>query len=122
MGKFKDEMNGEIMYEYCGLRPKLYSYVPLKWLECGDSQLEVKRAKGADKATRDQLLRHQHYLNCLKTGEDHYADVTRIQSSEHHLKTVTTKKKVLSYNDDKRYLLPDRINTHALGHYKIDQT
>jgi len=122
MGKFKDELNGCIMYEYCGLRPKLYSYIPLQWLDNHDIKLEIKKAKGADRATIKHLLRHQHYLNCLNTKEDYFENVTRIQSVNHHLKTVNTMKKVLSFHDDKRYILEDGINTIALGHYKIDQT
>jgi hypothetical protein len=110
MGKSKDEMNGLIMYEYCGLRPKLYSYFPLQWLDDQNRELEIKKAKGADRANVKHILRHQHYLNCLKTREDHYEDVTRIQSTNHHIRTVTMNKKVFSFDDDKRYIVDD-VNT-----------
>jgi hypothetical protein len=80
-------------------------------------------------ATNKHLLSHKHYFNCLKTGEDHYEDVTRIQSKDHHIKTIIMTKKVLSCNDDKRYIIKEGIkdgldgkNTLALGHYKINQT
>lgn len=133
MGKFKDELNGNLMYEFVGLRPKLYSYIPINWhylsgvpINCIGydvrKDLEVKRAKGADRATVKHLLRHSHYLECLRTGKDYSEEVTRITSSDHILKTVTSKKIVLSYNDDKRFILQDGVNTLAFGHYKIDQT
>ena len=41
-GKFKDEMGGEVIVSYVGLRPKLYSYVTL-------SEKEEKKAKGVKK-------------------------------------------------------------------------
>src|SRR5436190_19901966 len=74
-GKFKDEVSGQIISEFIGLRPKLYSFVTDNW-HYEDDKVQIKlekntkKAKGADKATKTNILRHQHYRNCLVSKED----------------------------------------------------
>jgi hypothetical protein len=38
----------------------------------------------------------------------------------HYILTIQQEKKALSYNDDKRFVLSDKISTLALGHYLIE--
>ena len=111
-GKFKDELGGNLMLEVVGLRPKLYSYITDKMDGC-------KRAKGVVKATID-TLKHEHYLRCLESNSEKYGEVTLLQSKLHCISTVTLRKKLLSANDDKRYILPNNIDTLAWGHYKLE--
>lgn len=123
LGKFKDEVNGQIITEFIGLRPKLYSFITDDWYykdDKGQLKLEkhCKKAKGTDKATKNNILRHQHYRNCLISKQDFVAAVTRIKSDHHKLSTKTTNKIVLSFHDNKRILIKD-FNTLALGHYSM---
>ena len=124
VGKFKDEVNGQIIVEFVGLRPKLYSFITDNWYyENEENQLKLekntKKSKGTDKATKANVLRHQHYKDCLTTKENFVASVTRIKSSHHNLSTVTSQKIILSYHVDKRVLTND-FNTLALGHYSVN--
>jgi len=123
VGKFKDEVNGQIIVEFVGLRPKLYSFITDNWYyESDEQQLKLekntKKSKGTDKSTKTNVLRHQHYRDCLTSKESFVASVTRIKSSHHNLSTITTQKIILSYQDDKRVLIND-FNTLALGHYSL---
>ena len=61
IGKFKDELGGKVMSEFCALRPKSYSY------KIDNSNIEVKKAKG----TKNVLLKKISYtritkIHCLK--------------------------------------------------------
>lgn len=49
-----------------------------------------------------------------------YRENISIRSLHHELRTIKTMKLVLNRADDKRYILPDRINTLAHGHYHIN--
>lgn len=64
-------------------------------------------------------MRHQHYVDCLINKAELNGEVTRIVSKNHQLKTQTNPKVLLSYSDNKRYILPSGIDTVALGHYSI---
>jgi hypothetical protein len=114
MGKFKDECNGVIVTEFVGLRPKLYSFKT-------DDKLEHKKAKGVDKATIKHELKHDYYVDCLKNKQKLKGEVTRITSENHQLHTKTSSKILLSYDDDKRFILRNGIDTLAWGHYAIPQ-
>ena len=43
IGKFKDELDGKIMAEFCALRPKAYAY------KLDDDDIEMNKAKGKKK-------------------------------------------------------------------------
>jgi len=45
--------------------------------------------------------------------------MTTIQSKKHQLYTFRINKLALNSDDDKRYILPDRINTLPYGHKDI---
>ncbi|KMQ82568.1 hypothetical protein RF55_22538, partial [Lasius niger] len=90
LGKFKDELSGEIVEEFVGLKPKMYS---LK-----TARMEKKTAKGVAKE--------------LKHGQ-------RIASSSHKIQTLRYGKVALCPIDTKRYLLENGNTSLAYGHYML---
>jgi hypothetical protein len=117
VGKMKDESAGGIITEYVGLRPKMYSYTTLPENE-DEPPKEAKRAKGIQKAAITDL-HHANYLAQLKKGTENYVNVRRIGQKHHRVFTIEGVKRGLCAFDDKRYLLPDGINTLAHGNYAI---
>ena len=111
-GKFKDEMGGEVIVSYVGLRPKLYSYVTL-------SEKEEKKAKGVKKPVIKNQLKFEEYKECLFNKSILRKEQYNIRSYDHEVFTEKINKIALSPFDDKRYILEDGINTLAWGHYKI---
>ena len=57
IGKMKDELNGEIIEEFVGLRAKMYSVKTKKE--------ELKKAKGMKKNVFKKDCSHQDYVDCL---------------------------------------------------------
>ena len=112
LGMFKDEVNGDIIDEFVGLRAKLYSY---KMFEGKES----KKCKGVKKSVVKKSITHEDYKKCLLTGEEQLRKQNIIRSYKHEVYTEEVNKVALSASDDKRYILEDGINTLALGHYKI---
>ena len=112
LGMFKDEVNGDIIDEFVGLRAKLYSY---KMFEGEES----KKCKGVKKSVVKKNITHEDYKTCLTTGKEQLRKQNIIRSYKHEVYTEEVNKIALSANDDKRYILEDGINTLALGHYKI---
>ena len=111
LGKFKDEMNGAIIQEYVGLRSKMYSIL---W-----SKGCVKTCKGINKSVNRLILKHDMYKECLMNTDYRVDQIVRIGSQGHQLYTFEGNKVSLSPFDDKRYVLHDKINTLAYGHFKI---
>merc|ERR1711964_675679 len=62
-GKFKDEMGGQAIVEFVGLRPKMYSYTFVE-KERGDID-EKKVAKGTKKNVKKRFLSHAFYMDTL---------------------------------------------------------
>ncbi|XP_033762615.1 uncharacterized protein LOC117344073 [Pecten maximus] len=112
LGKMKDETGGNPIKEFVGLRAKMYSYV------YGDRQ--KRTAKGVARAVIKHCLHHQLYKECLFDQTVFYANMHRIQSTQHQLHIVSQNKVTLNSFDDKRYIL-NGINTLPYGHYKIGQ-
>ena len=112
LGMFKDEVNGDIIDEFVGLRAKLYSY---KMFEGKES----KKCKGVKKSVVKKSMTHEDYKKCLLTGKEQLRKQNIIRSYKHEVYTEEVNKVALSASDDKRYILEDGINTLALGHYKI---
>ena len=90
--KFKDELAGEPIEEFVGLKPKMYSI-----LVGGKQKLS---AKGVCKFAQKELT-HILYKNVLNTGETYKTMNTRIGSSKHQLQTIKVNKVSLSSFDDK---------------------
>ena len=112
LGMFKDEVNGNIIDEFVGLRAKLYSY---KMFEGEES----KKCKGIKKSVVKKSITHEDYKKCLLTGKEQLRKQNIIRSYKHEVYTEEVNKIALSASDDKRYILEDGIGTLALGHYKI---
>ena len=112
LGMFKDEVNGNVIEEFVGLRAKLYSY---KMFEGEES----KKCKGVKKSVVKKSITHEDYKKCLTNRKPQLRKMNVIRSYEHDVFTEEVNKVALSASDDKRHILEDGINTLALGHYKI---
>ena len=112
LGMFKDEVNGNVIDEFVGLRAKLYSY---KMFEGEES----KKCKGVKKSVVKKSITHEDYKKCLTDQKPQLRKMNVIRSYKHDIFTEEVNKVALSANDDKRYILEDGINTLPLGHYRI---
>ena len=109
IGKMKDEMAGAPIQEFVGLRSKMYS------LLCGG--VEKKTAKGIKRAAIKHKLRHAMYRDVLLNENTTHATMQSIRSRNHKIYSIRSNKLALSPYDDKRFVLDDKINTRAHGHY-----
>src|SRR5436190_4886506 len=116
LGKFKDEVNGKPITELVCLRPKMYA---IKMLEPDGEVIEKKRSKGVKYAHMEKDVRFEHFRRCLFDQETLMSSYNTIRSFNHNLYSITQRKKALSYFDDKRYILDDKIHTLPFGHYSI---
>jgi hypothetical protein len=116
LGKMKDECAGKPAIEFVGLRSKMYSLL----LDKDETNEHVKMtAKGVKRCFVTKRLRHDMYLETLRTRKVTYASFMNFRSRSHKLETVNFEKVCLSAYDDKRYVLNDGISTLAYGHFRI---
>ena len=108
LGKMKDELNGDKIDEFVGLKSKMYSLITF-------SGKEVNKAKGVIKR-----LRHKEYPDVLFNKKVVRHKMKRIQSNLYQVGTYDLNKISLSCFDDKRHVLGDGINTLAYFHKDID--
>ncbi|KAJ8914368.1 hypothetical protein NQ315_011356 [Exocentrus adspersus] len=113
LGCFKDEANGRPMLEFLGLRSKLYDYV------LADNTV-VKKAKGIKKCVTKRL-HHNAYRNCLFNKKIVLCKQSIFKSIKHVIHTQVVNKVGLSWQDDKRFILPDGIHTLSWGNYRINE-
>ncbi|VVC27494.1 DNA polymerase, palm domain [Cinara cedri] len=110
-GKFKDELNGQIMTEFVGLRSKLYTY------KIFENKNVIKKVKGVKKSIVKNKLCFNDFYNCLNNKNPKYVKQNTFRTDKHEIYTVEPNKKALSAYDDKRYILENGIDTVAWGHY-----
>ena len=107
IGLFKDEAAGKQITHFVGLRPKLYSYKIDRGI--------VKKCKGVKSNVVKKTVDFDDYVKCLM-GENPPLMRTMkiIRSEKHDIYSKEVNKIALSNNDDKRLILPNKINTLAL--------
>lgn len=114
-GKFKDELNGEIMTEIVGLRSKCYAVRTLGKID------KMKKAKGVKKNVLKNNISFDDYFNCIKNNCVEMRKQFSFRSKNHNIYTISMDKIALNPFDDKRYIIkPDCIDTLAWGHQKLD--
>ena len=140
VGMFKDEAGGKIIKEFVGLRAKLYSYKMFesekekkerkkkeekKRKEGVDfiegSSLEKKKCKGMKESVVKRTITFDDYKKCLFDGEKQYRQMNVFRSRKHEIFTEEVNKVALSADDDKRIILPNKVNTLAYGHFRAPQ-
>ncbi|XP_066902574.1 uncharacterized protein [Halyomorpha halys] len=113
LGKFKDEVNSEIILKYVGLRAKMYSFIT--------ENVVKKRAKGVQKSSLEKCINFEDYEKVLLKNEVMHTPMRLIQSKQHNVYSSEINKISLSALDDKRHILEDGVNTMAYGHYKLNE-
>ena len=107
IGMFKDEVAGKQITRFVGLRPKLYTFEI-------EQDKEVKKCKGIKKNVVKKRLNFNDYLQCLFTGRKEMRKTKIIRSEKHEIYSKEVNKIALSNEDNKRFVLEDKINTEAL--------
>jgi hypothetical protein len=113
IGKFKDECGGKSPIEFVGLRAKMYSLLEEK------DKPSKRTAKGVKRGFVQKRVRHDMYLNTLRTRVCTRANFVNFRSLAHNVQTVNFSRICLSAYDDKRYVCDNGIDTFAYGHYKL---
>lgn len=120
LGTYTDELDGNLMVEFVGLKSKCYAVRSLDQSSFKIKYKIKKKAKGVKKSVVQGKIKFKHYRDCLRLNKKHCAEQNTIRSINHNLYSVQQEKIALNPNDDKRYIIgPERIDTLAWGHYKI---
>ena len=75
---------------------------------------------GTRRSIAEKELTHDDYIASLFGCVGKTIEQRSIRSRNHKLFTISEKKAALSSIDTKRFMLPDRVHTRALGHYRND--
>ena len=111
LGYFKDEVNGKIITEFIGLKPKIYT------IKLADDIF--KKAKGVPKHKVKHYITFDKYYDTLKNNTKEYIKFNTIRSFNHQICSITCNKLGLSSYDNKRYWT-DYKESVAYGHYTIE--
>jgi hypothetical protein len=113
-GYFKDEMGGNPIEEFIGLRSKMYSILASN----GNTK---KTAKGVSRRVKDEVITHQDYKETLFKKKTMKHLQTRILQKEHELFTSEVVKSSLSPFNDKKWVERDgdTFISYSYGHYKV---
>ena len=123
IGKFKDEVGGNQITRFVGLRPKLYTFkVETKYKKDEEGKVkeinaieeDKRKAKGVKKNVIKKSLTFEDYKKCLFTEDELMKEMNIIRSQNHDISSMTVKKVALSANDDKRLIGENKIDTLAL--------
>ena len=105
---FKDELGGNIMTEFVGLRAKTCAYLM-------DDDSEHKKAKGTKKCVIKIIFRSNDYKNCQSNDKTILKLQQRFKSVCHNVCTEQINKISLCSNDDKRLQTFDKSATYSYG-------
>ena len=109
--KIKDELSGEIIEEFVGLKLKMCSLKTKKE--------EMKKAKGVKKNVVKKDVSHQDYVDYLFVERKFMHTMQTIRSFKYQLYTIKQNKVSLSPYDDKRYLMDDGVSSLPCGHFSL---
>jgi hypothetical protein len=110
-GLFKDELGGIEPLEIVTPCSKVYSILL--------PNSEVKKLKGVQKSFVKNMMKFEHFKNCVLEKKSTMANFNNIISKEHNLYTANVQKSALRAIDYKRVVLADGIHTLPYGHYLL---
>uniref|UniRef100_A0A0K8SU06 DNA-directed DNA polymerase n=1 Tax=Lygus hesperus TaxID=30085 RepID=A0A0K8SU06_LYGHE len=108
VGKLKDETLSIPIAEFAGLRAKLYG------IKFGSKS--IIKAKGVKKVSVKKNIKFQDFLDTLSNQNLVYCNFHKISSKLHRVATTEHRKVALSFFDDKRQILEDRVHTLPHGY------
>ena len=111
--KFKDEVNGKIIKEHIGLKPKMWA------MDMQDDK-EQKKAKGVPKNIVKKEMNFNMYKKTLYENCNEKVKFNTICSYKHQLFSITCSKTGLSNFENKRYYVNNNLS-YPHGHYLINQ-
>jgi len=111
-GLMKDENNGAIMTEFVGLRAKMYAVRV-------DGKKDIKKVKDTKNNVVARTIKFDDYMRCLNEEIEITRHQSCIRSKLHEVYTISESKIALSPYDDKRYVVPDSMETVPWGHWRI---
>lgn len=114
LGFFKDECNGRIMLRLVILRSKMYAILIM-------GEDPIKKAKGVKSGVVKQVFTYPDYEQCLFNNVTKVVTQKTIRSRLHVVHTEKQKKVGLSHFDDKRYIIPNTVDTLPWGHFEIPE-
>ncbi|XP_015374992.1 PREDICTED: uncharacterized protein LOC107169684 [Diuraphis noxia] len=121
-GLFSDEVDSNIITEFCALRAKSYAFNAYTGPEdrVGVEKIKVKGIRAH--VVKNHMTVEDH-KKCLfgEVGLELYRDNVSIRSFKHQIMTIKTRKLTYNSYDDKRIVLEDKISTLAHGHYSIEE-
>lgn len=97
-GMFKDELKGEILTEFIGLRSKMYSVRTAK-------EDKMKKAKGVKEYVVKNQIKFEDYKKCLEKNSVIIKDQNSFRTKLHKMYTIQQSKIALSPDDDKRHIV-----------------
>lgn len=111
---FKDELKGNVMVEFVGLRAKCYAIRSL-----AEKDNVIKRSKGVQKSVVRRKIEFSDFLKCFQEHCEFDREQKSIRSLKHNVYSISQKKIALNPCDDKRFIRKQQSNTLAWGHYRI---
>ena len=108
IGKFKDELGGKIMSEFCALKAKAYAFKL-------DNDTELKKAKGTKKCIVKREITFKNYVDAFFKDKTLIKSQQQFRSDHHKVYTEEVNKIALSSNDDKRIQTFDKVTTYPCG-------
>ncbi|CAH1643155.1 unnamed protein product [Spodoptera littoralis] len=106
-GLFKDELGGDVISEFTGLRAKLYCIKSIK--------TQINKAKGVSRPITKKL-KISNYKRVLFKNITLQCKMNMIKSSKHVLYSQEVNKVILNRVDDKRIVQTNQIDTLPWGH------
>ena len=110
IGKFKDELGGKVMSDFCVLKAKTYAFKL-------DNYSEVKKAKGTKKCAAKNHITFIDYVNTLFNDTGLLKSQFTFKSDYHKIYTQKINKIALNYFDDKRIQCSDKLTTYPYGYF-----
>ena len=113
IGKFKDELGGKIISEFCALKSKTYAFK----LDNGN---EVKKAKGTKKCVVKNHISFSNFVDILFNSSKLLKSQFTFKSDHHKIYTQKINMITLNYFDDKIIQHNDKITTYPDEYFDND--
>jgi hypothetical protein len=122
LGFIKDELAGQTLKRFVGLRSKTYCIEMTKNEKNKEQDkpkiIVIRKAKGVSSQFQYNIS-FDSYLDCLTTIKQNLVEQVNIQAHNHELVTQRVTKVSFSSFDDKRLLFVCGIHSTAYGDYRI---